>query len=96
MSWPNGVPFTLRLNPAFPNPFNAQTTITFEISHSAFTSLSLYNPLGQQVRQLIPAGWWFEGKYNFTVNASQLPAGKYFIRLETAGRLRSQTVTILK
>jgi tetratricopeptide (TPR) repeat protein len=39
-----------------PNPFNAQTAISFTLPKSAFVKLEVYNTLGQKVRTLIETG----------------------------------------
>ena len=41
------VEFTVRHN--FPNPFNPLTTISFSLPHAAFTTLTIFNTLGQEV-----------------------------------------------
>ncbi len=41
------------LNPAFPNPFNASTSITFTLPKSARAELAVYSVTGQRVRTLV-------------------------------------------
>jgi hypothetical protein len=52
----NDVPTTFRLLGNYPNPFNPETTIAFEMPAPANISLRIYNLRGQQIRNL------FEGK----------------------------------
>ncbi len=75
--------FVLHQN--FPNPFNPDTKIQFELPKRANVSISIYNALGQQVRLLLneirPAGVYsvfWDGKDHFGVSVS---SGVYFYRL---------------
>jgi hypothetical protein len=43
----------LTLHPNFPNPFNPQTQIRFDIAEAGYYELSIYNVLGQEVRGLV-------------------------------------------
>jgi len=47
------VPNSPRLFQNFPNPFNSETYIEFEIPSSGFVKLSIFDPLGRTVRNLI-------------------------------------------
>jgi hypothetical protein len=46
-------PYTITLLPNSPNPFNPSTTITFSLPSNGFTSLVIYNIMGQKVRNLL-------------------------------------------
>jgi len=39
----------------YPNPFNPQTTIDFVIPKSGYTTLKLFDTLGQEVKSLLEA-----------------------------------------
>ena len=39
----------------YPNPFNPKTTIAYYLPQAGWTDLTIYNPLGQRVRQLVLA-----------------------------------------
>ncbi len=41
------------LYPNFPNPFNAETTIQFDLQSNSYVSLKIFNLLGQEVRVLL-------------------------------------------
>ena len=47
------IPREYALAPNFPNPFNPQTTISYQLPHPSRVELSIYNTLGQKVRNLI-------------------------------------------
>jgi len=48
------------LNPNYPNPFNPQTTIAYQLPQAGQVKIAVYNLLGQQIRTLVmeyqPAG----------------------------------------
>jgi hypothetical protein len=48
-----GVPETYTLHQNFPNPFNPTTTIRYDIPEQAMVNISIYNILGQRVRELV-------------------------------------------
>lgn len=55
-----GVAPSPRLDPAFPNPFNAATTIAFSLPETRTARLTIHDPAGRLVRtlvdQVLPAG----------------------------------------
>jgi len=74
----------------FPNPFNPNTTIKFDLPEEEKVTLVIYNIKGQKVKQLyndrIPAGshsieWNGEDENNI-----QISSGVYLYRLEIAGK----------
>jgi hypothetical protein len=46
------VPGSFTLTGNYPNPFNMSTTIRFSIPDAGFVRLSIYNTIGQKVREL--------------------------------------------
>lgn len=65
----------------YPDPFVNETTITFSIPNSAaWTTLIVYNNLMEKVAILI-SDKLTSGNYNFVFDASGLPDGKYFAKL---------------
>jgi hypothetical protein len=65
----------------YPNPFNPNTTISYSIPVASNIKLVLYNALGQTVKVLVN-GYKQAGNYSVNFNASDLPSGIYFYRLE--------------
>lgn len=77
-----GVPESFELSQNFPNPFNPETNIKFNIPVSGNVSLKVFDISGKEVSTLInevkPAGY-----YEVTFNGSNLSSGVYFYRLES-------------
>jgi len=66
---------------AYPNPFNSSTTINLDLPHSANERIVLYDLLGRQTA-LISEGAFPAGRSTVVFDASSLPSGLYFVRLE--------------
>ncbi len=79
------IPRSYSLSPNFPNPFNPSTTISFSLSRQCFVTLTVFDPLGREVRTLMkdlrdPGVWstrW-DGTDN---NRSPVTSGVYLYRL---------------
>ena len=78
----SNIPDRFSLSQNYPNPFNPSTSIRFALAGNTFVRLSVYNVAGQQVGQLVNESL-SAGEYSFTWNASALPSGVYFYKLET-------------
>jgi len=85
-------PGRFALAPVYPNPFNPQTAITYEVGESGRVRLSVYASTGQLVRTLIdgerPAGRYslrWDGRDNF---GRVVSSGVYLCRME-AGTYRA-------
>jgi hypothetical protein len=77
--------FTLSQN--YPNPFNPTTTIDFVLPKASDVKLSVFSVLGQKVAALVNAHM-NAGQQSVIFDASKLPSGVYFYKLE-AGNFRS-------
>ena len=80
---------------AYPNPFNPQTVIPFELKEAAEVELAVYDLLGRQVQVLV-RGQLDAGRHQATFRAGQLPTGMYLVRLSAGGTVQTQRITLLK
>jgi aminopeptidase N len=71
------------LNQNYPNPFNRSTWIDYHIPDRTRVKLVVYNLLGQVVATLVDEVKTM-GNYTAFWNASSLPVGVYFYRLQTS------------
>jgi hypothetical protein len=77
---PNVFPSQYKLNQNFPNPFNGNTTIQYEISTISNVNLKIYDILGREVKTLVDE-FQVAGPKTVSFDASGLPSGVYFYRL---------------
>jgi len=79
----------------YPNPFNPSTTISFSIPSSVFTSLKVYDILGNEIATLIneekPAG-----DYQIIWNAENVPSGVYLFRLNAGNFSEMKKMILMK
>ncbi|MBI4535455.1 MAG: T9SS type A sorting domain-containing protein [Ignavibacteriae bacterium] len=89
------VPHQLQLSPNYPNPFNPETTIEFDVPTTSDVTLRVYNVLGEVVATIAKQRFQ-PGGYKLTWNASGLPSGVYFYRLEAGGFSQTMKALLLR
>lgn len=79
----------------YPNPFNPSTTINYNIPAEGHVEISVFNILGQKVRELVNE---FKHAGSFTVKfeAGDLSSGVYFYILRTGGFVETKKLIIQK
>ena len=92
---PDGLPTSYALNPAFPNPFNPTTSLRFALPVGGNLSIVLYDAQGRFVQRLV-SGQYKAGFYHVTLNAANLPAGLYLVRMEAGAFSTVQKVVLVK
>lgn len=83
------------LSPAFPNPFNPRTQLTWNVNIRGDYELSVYNLVGQKV-EIIQNSMVEAGQYSTYWDAQHLSSGVYFVRLVGNGHTDVQKVILLK
>ncbi|MFA7419060.1 MAG: T9SS type A sorting domain-containing protein [Melioribacteraceae bacterium] len=79
----------------FPNPFNPETVIKFELPKASYVKLRVYNTLGEEVGNLLNEKK-DAGIYSVDFNAKDLPSGVYLYRLETNGYTQTKKMLLVK
>lgn len=79
------LPADFALHPAYPNPFNAEVALSFDLPKAAAVALVLYDALGQPVRHIVD-GPLAAGRYRFAWDGRDrrgraVASGIYFYRL---------------
>jgi len=75
-------PETAFLYPAYPNPFNSQTTIEYDMERAGPVRLKLHDILGREA-MVIWEGHTPQGRHRTSLRAVGLASGVYFIVLQT-------------
>jgi hypothetical protein len=78
-----------------PNPFNPTTALGYQLSSPGYVSLKVYDTAGREVVTLVN-GWREAGDHELTFDASGLPSGIYFARLEAGKYVQTQKLVLLK
>jgi len=79
----------------YPNPFNPTTTISFSLFQSGPVELRVFNLRGGEVATLV-SQILHVGKYTIDWNASNLPSGIYFYRLQAGSFSETKKLILLK
>ncbi len=88
------LPLTIALHPNFPNPFNAGTTIKYDLPEQSQVRLTVYDLVGRTVATLV-SEMQPSGRHAIYWNASGISSGTYFYQLQTAhSRLTSKLLII--
>ena len=80
---------------AHPNPFNAATTLIFSVPTAMQSKLVVHDVLGRAVK-VIHDGMLENGERRFTFDASGLPSGIYFARVQAGEFVKTQKLLLLK
>lgn len=89
------IPQGFALEQNYPNPFNPSTTIRFTVPERGQVNLKVFNSLGQEIQTLV-SGEREQGSYEVSFDASGLPSGLYFYRLQTGANVEVKKMVLLK
>jgi hypothetical protein len=90
-----GLPNTYELGQNYPNPFNPNTTIQYALPTRTHITLTVYNTLGQVVRELVN-GDIDAGYHSVGFDASGVTSGAYFYRLRAGDFVQARSLLLLK
>ncbi|MFC2094645.1 T9SS type A sorting domain-containing protein [Bacteroidota bacterium] len=91
-----GLPGNYELAQNYPNPFNPSTKIQFALPVGANVTLKVFNLLGQEVQTLINNQVKPAGSHEVIFDASNLPSGIYFYRMQTDNFVQVKKMMLLK
>ena len=91
---------TFKLFPNYPNPFNPQTTIRFELPQAGDIKLAVYNMQGRLIKTL-SSGQHGSGTHLYTwdgtdMNGNTVASGIYIYQLSAPGVMQSQKMVFVK
>ena len=83
----------------FPNPFKSNTTVSYKFEADSFVSINIFNASGKKVKSLINQienigthyiNWDGTDEFN-----NKMPAGLYFIRLNSNGKRKTSKILMV-
>lgn len=92
---PSELPESTLLHPAYPNPFNPEAVVEYEVAAETDVRLSLYDVTGREVVRLVDRRQ-AAGRYEVRLQAGALPSGVYLLRLQTDSVSRTSRVVLAK
>ena len=94
------LPIAVSLSQNYPNPFNPTTDISFALPDARNVKLTVFNVLGQEVRDLVDevreAGYHKVTWDGLNNSGRQVPSGAYFYRIEAGDFVQSMKMVLLK
>jgi hypothetical protein len=89
------LPKEFNLSQNYPNPFNPSTKIEFKLPHKSFVTLKVFDVLGNEIATLVneekPSG-----SYEVEFDASKLPSGIYFYRIQAGSFVETKKMLLLR
>ena len=89
------IPNTLSIASVYPNPFNPSTTINFSIKNFTDLNINIYNIKGNLIENLF-SGFKSSGNHSINWDASHVPSGIYFVKMNTASFSQTRKITLAK
>jgi hypothetical protein len=89
------VPKDFELSQNYPNPFNPNTVISYSLPLASNVKLIVYNSLGQTVK-VLENGFKNAGSYSVNLNATELPSGTYYYKIEAGEFSQIKKMMLLK
>ncbi len=90
------VPIVFALSQNYPNPFNPSTDFRFTVAKSGFTTLIVYNVLGQEVATIFNGLTESGQYYTVRLDGTGLASGVYFARLQSGFESQLKKIVLLR
>jgi hypothetical protein len=96
----SAIPEKFSLNPAYPNPFNPFTTITYNLPKTSLVRLNIYDINGNLIRKLVNGTenrgkkrviWDSRNEFN-----KEVPSGMYIYALQAGNFNRSKKILLIR
>jgi|GEM_PF-492067 len=89
------IPLTFDFDAPYPNPFNPQTTLKFDIPVSSPVTLKVYDVTGR-LAVTIADGYYAPGTFQFSFEGNNFSSGIYFARLTAGKYVKTQKLLLMK
>ncbi len=89
------LPDEFRLYPVYPNPFNAATTLRFDLPREGDVYMAVYDLMGRKVAELLK-GRLQAGRHSLIWCAGDLPSGLYLVEFALGNNVLHQKALLVK
>lgn len=89
------IPSEFSMDQNYPNPFNPATKISFNLTKAGYTTLAVYNLLGEKVATIVNQELQ-AGRHTVDFDASRLSSGVYIYKIESGNNVATMKMTLLK
>lgn len=89
------IPKSYSLSQNYPNPFNPTTKIKFELPKAGFVKIITYDAVGREINTLVNENLQ-AGIYETDIDASSLPSGVYFYKIEAGDFVNTKKMILIK
>jgi hypothetical protein len=79
----------------YPNPFNARTTISYDLNMPSIVTIEIFDLLGRRI-EAFNMGWRSAGNHQIYWNAENQSSGIYFYRIQAGDYAESKKMVLLK
>ena len=102
---PERLPTQTQLLANYPNPFNPETWIPFQLAQDSIVTAKIYDVTGKQIRIIelgyVPAGNYVESNRAIywdgrTENGEHVSSGTYFYQIQAGDYTETRQMVILK
>ncbi|NQS96923.1 MAG: T9SS type A sorting domain-containing protein [candidate division Zixibacteria bacterium] len=88
-------PQRYEISPAYPNPFNPETHLSFALPNNGKVSLIVYDITGREVA-ILAEGWYSAGSYEVVFDGSALASGVYFASFKAGDFIQVRKMVLMK
>jgi len=89
------IPDRISLSQNFPNPFNPNTIIRFQIKDSRFVTLKIFDILGKEIETLVNEKQ-APGTYEVNLDGSNYPSGVYYYKITAGDYSETKKMILIK
>ena len=89
-------PRRYELQPAFPNPFNPSTTLTYSLPSDSFVHVEVVDLLGRTVQTLVKGVYQGAGEHRVAFDGAGIGSGIYFARFEIDGAVQTRKLILVR
>jgi len=86
---------TNMLSSVYPNPFSAQTTLSYQLQNDSRVEIDVLNMLGETVEKVF-TGMQSAGAYTIPIDGMSFTTGAYFCKMMVNGKLSLHPIVVVK